>query len=134
MQLKARVALVTGAARGIGAAVCEGAAVVINDHRRLELAEQVAAEIKAAGGRATAVQGDVSQAGDARAMVATAHDAFGLMTSWSPTRRSIRGLWHTIVEDDDTAELTLALQPTRAAGLSNRGVRPREHKRGRGTG
>ncbi|WP_119155834.1 SDR family NAD(P)-dependent oxidoreductase [Caldimonas tepidiphila] len=64
MKLQGKVAFVTGGSSGIGAATAqrlaaEGAIVVICG-RRLEPLEQVAAEIRAAGGRAEAVQADVS--------------------------------------------------------------------------
>jgi NAD(P)-dependent dehydrogenase (short-subunit alcohol dehydrogenase family) len=62
--LSGRAIVVTGAGRGIGAAVarylaCRGAAVVVNDVDG-ELAETVAAQISAAGGRAIASRADVS--------------------------------------------------------------------------
>lgn len=106
MKLQDRVALVTGGARGIGAAVCaayarEGAAVVINYHRQQELAERVAAEIQAAGGRAVAVRGDVSRADDVRALVDMAHDTFGPIDILVANAAVYpRGPWHTIVEED----------------------------------
>lgn len=80
--LEGRAALVTGAARGIGAAIAErlaadGAAVAINYARSDGEAEAVAARITARGGRATTVQGDVSNAQQARALVDRTVDAFG---------------------------------------------------------
>src|SRR5690348_14897442 len=74
-----RTAVVTGAASGIGAATAErlageGAAVVLADVRP---ADQVAARIEAAGGRARSVEADVSRAEDWAAIAATARDAFG---------------------------------------------------------
>ncbi len=68
------VALVTGASRGIGAAIAlslaeAGAAVAVNYRERAEDAEAVVARIEAAGGRAVAVAADVSQAAAVKAMV-----------------------------------------------------------------
>jgi len=70
----ARVALVTGGSRGIGAAIAValaglGAAVAVNYRQRASDAEAVVAGIKAGGGRAMAVAADVSQAAAVTAMV-----------------------------------------------------------------
>ena len=64
--LRGHVALVTGASRGIGAAVAlrlagAGAAVAVNYRERAEDAEAVVAKIKSGGGRAIAAAADVSQ-------------------------------------------------------------------------
>ncbi len=68
-----RVALITGGSRGIGAAIvrrlaADGFAVAINYASSAADAEALAAEIRQAGGRATAVRADVSKAADVRAM------------------------------------------------------------------
>ena len=81
MRFKDRVAIVTGAGSGIGAATAkrlasEGAAVVLADWNE-EGAAKAAAEIEAAGGRATAMKCDVSKKADGEAVVKKALDAFG---------------------------------------------------------
>jgi 3-oxoacyl-[acyl-carrier protein] reductase len=69
MSLKHKVAIVTGASRGIGRAIAlrlakDGAAVVVNYAGNAEKAQEVVAEIETAGGRAIAVQADVSKVSD----------------------------------------------------------------------
>jgi 3-oxoacyl-[acyl-carrier protein] reductase len=78
-----RVALVTGAGRGIGAAIAtrlaaDGAAVVINDVDRVP-ADEVRSAITAAGGEAVVAVGDVAAAGGADRLVADVLDAYGTL-------------------------------------------------------
>src|SRR6202163_1084893 len=73
-KITGKVAVVTGASKGIGAAIAkslaaEGASVVVNYASSKAGADTVVADIVAAGGTAVAVRGDVSKAGDAQAIV-----------------------------------------------------------------
>ncbi|WP_156727771.1 SDR family NAD(P)-dependent oxidoreductase [Streptomyces apocyni] len=79
--LAGKVAMITGASSGIGAAAArlfaaEGAAVVLMARRKDRL-EALAGEISAAGGRALAVPGDVTSGGDVRRTVEAAVERFG---------------------------------------------------------
>ncbi len=81
-KLANKVAVVTGASKGIGAAIAkslaaEGAAVVVNYASSKEGADGVVAEITGKGGRAIAVQGDVSKQADILRLFAEAKKAFG---------------------------------------------------------
>ncbi len=80
-KLRGQVALVTGASRGIGRAIAlelatQGANVVVNYASSSAAAEDVVAEITAAGGQALALQADVAQASQVDAMLNTVMDKF----------------------------------------------------------
>ncbi len=81
-KLENKVAVVTGASKGIGAGIAkglaaEGAAVVVNYSSAKAGAEKVVADIVAAGGKAVAVQADVSKKADVDRLYAETKQAFG---------------------------------------------------------
>ncbi|MDD9938906.1 MAG: SDR family NAD(P)-dependent oxidoreductase [Myxococcales bacterium] len=112
LELKDKVALVTGGGRGVGRGVClrlaaEGAKLVVNDfHARR--AERVAAEVREQGGQAIAVEADITDLAAVRAMVARATEELGpidilVNNAGIPARREgeeVKGGW----EDFHTSE------------------------------
>jgi 3-oxoacyl-[acyl-carrier protein] reductase len=81
-KLGTKVAVVTGASKGIGASIAkhmaaEGAAVVVNYSSSKAGADRVVAEITARGGRAVAVQANVARQADIQRLFAEAKKAFG---------------------------------------------------------
>jgi 3-oxoacyl-[acyl-carrier protein] reductase len=83
-ELKGKVAIVTGASKGIGAGIAKGlgaagAAVVVNYASSKEGAERVVNEIAASGGKAIAIQGDVAKADDVKRLFSEAKKKFGTL-------------------------------------------------------
>lgn len=81
-KLKGKVAVVTGASKGIGASIAkglgaEGASVVVNYSSDKAGAERVVAEINGKGGKALAVQGDVSKSADVQRIFGEAKKIYG---------------------------------------------------------
>jgi len=81
-RVQGKVAIVTGAGKGIGSAIAkalaaEGASVVVNYSSSGDAAAATVKAITSAGGKAIAAQGDVSKAEDAEMLFAAAENAFG---------------------------------------------------------
>jgi len=81
-RLAGKVAVVTGASKGIGAAIAErlskeGAAVIVNYASSTAQAEAVVKKIQSAGGKAKAVRADVSKREEAKKLIAAAVSEFG---------------------------------------------------------
>ncbi len=93
--LTGKIALVTGASRGIGAEIARqlaaaGATVIVNYHSSQEAAQQVVADIEAAGGKAVAMQADVSdfqQAGDMIKAIKTSYGRLDILVNNAGTTR-----------------------------------------------
>lgn len=107
-----KVAIVTGASRGIGRAIAEdlaaaGARVVVNYNASPEAAEAVVAAIRANGGEATAVQADVANFQAAQDLIQSSLDTYGqidiLVNNAGTTRDTLLPLmkeadWDTVVD------------------------------------
>jgi len=122
-------ALVTGASRGIGAATAkalaaDGWAVAVNYRSGAEAAEAVVHDIEAAGGRAVAVQGDVSDPAAADTLFGAAEEALGgpvlvLVNNAGVTADNLSPAisdddWHRVVDTNLTGAFRLtrrALRP-----------------------
>jgi 3-oxoacyl-[acyl-carrier protein] reductase len=128
MSLQGKVAIVTGASRGIGRAIAielgrRGAKVIVNYSKSEEGANGAVAAIKAAGSEAIAVQADVADAKSAAALVKAATEAFGrldiLVNNAGTTRDQ---LLMSMPEEDWDTVLTTNLKS--AFNCSKAAVRP----------
>lgn len=104
--LDGKVAIVTGASRGIGAAIAnvlagEGAKVVVNYNSSAEAAEEIVAQIKAAGGTAVAFQANVGNFEDAQSLVKMALDTYGQVDILVNNAGTTRDMLLMMMKEDD---------------------------------
>jgi 3-oxoacyl-[acyl-carrier protein] reductase len=108
-QFTERIAIVTGGSRGIGRGIAlelakRGATIIVNYQKNGDAANEVVSVIEAAGGKALAVQADVSQEADANRLIKTAVDTYGkldiLVNNAGTTRDNL--IMRMAVSDFDT--------------------------------
>ncbi|HFC10539.1 MAG TPA: 3-oxoacyl-[acyl-carrier-protein] reductase [Chloroflexi bacterium] len=133
LSLEGKIAVVTGASRGIGRAIAlelarRGAAVVVNYHHAAEKAQKVVEAIRNAGGQAEAFQANVADFQQAKALIDFAVKTFGgihiLVNNAGITRDNLIML---MKEDDWDAVLATNLKGT--FNCSKAAVRPMMRKR-----
>src|SRR5437868_5192636 len=105
-KLKGKVAVVTGASKGIGASIArhlaaEGASVVVNYSSSKEGADRVVAEITKKGGKAVAVQANLAEPAEIPGLFAAARKAFGKVD----VLVNNAGVYQFVPLDDVTPEL-----------------------------
>ncbi|MGQ9490183.1 MAG: 3-oxoacyl-[acyl-carrier-protein] reductase [Anaerolineae bacterium] len=104
--LEGKIAVVTGASRGIGAAIArelaaQGARVVINHRDSAAQAEEVATSIVAAGGEALVIQADVSLFADAQRLIKETTDRFGRIDILVNNAGTTRDMLLMMMSEDD---------------------------------
>jgi len=112
--LAGKAVLITGGSTGIGAAVARGFAeqgsrVAIGYHASAEKAHAVVSEIKAAGGEAIAVKGDVSDPKACAAIVAEATSRFGRLDGLINNAGLMLGRVHTLEASDEHIQAVIDL-------------------------
>ncbi|MGF6775545.1 glucose 1-dehydrogenase [Paraburkholderia sp. GAS334] len=109
-----KIAIVTGASRGIGASIAkrlarDGMTVVVNYSNRVEEAAEVVAEIAAAGGKAIAVKADVSSAKSVREMFDMVETQLGKVDVLVNNAGVMPALKPLAEHDDDTFDRVIAI-------------------------
>lgn len=104
--LQGKIAIVTGASRGIGAAIAielaaQGATVVVNHRDSAAGAEAIAAQIVAAGGQAVANQADVSLLADAQRLIKETVERFGRLDILVNNAGTTRDTLLLMMSEDD---------------------------------
>src|SRR3972149_3667569 len=104
--LTGKIAIVTGASRGIGRAVALklgalGARIVVNYNQNASAAEQVVAEIKTNGSEAITVQGGVSNFAEAQKLVKVAVDTYGRLDILVNNAGTTRDNLLALMKEDD---------------------------------
>ena len=104
--LHGKIALVTGASRGIGAAIAaelasQGATVVINHRDSAAQAEAIAAQIVAAGGQAAVIQADVASLGEAQRLIKETVERFGRVDILVNNAGTTRDMLLLMMSEDD---------------------------------
>jgi 3-oxoacyl-[acyl-carrier protein] reductase len=104
--LAEKIALVTGASRGIGRAIAidlasQGAGVVVNYNRSADGAQEVVEEIERNGGRALAVQANVAEFGEAQELIKTARSEFGQIDILVNNAGTTRDMLLMMMSEDD---------------------------------
>jgi 3-oxoacyl-[acyl-carrier protein] reductase len=128
MTMEGRVALVTGSGSGIGRAIVErfareGAKVAVNYRQSRQAADNLVAQIRAAGGTAISIQADVSKDAEVREMVAQVEREFGRLdvlvnnAGWSTRvpHRNLDGLTDEIWDQTFDINLRAVFYCVRAA-------------------
>ena len=133
--LQDRIALITGASRGIGARTARlggyrGHAVCVNYVHARDEAETVARHIREAGGRAIAVRADTSVESDVERMFADVDDAFGAVTALVNNAGITGGFRRVEDVDAELLERVLAVNVTGCFLCAREAVRRMSTKRG----